>query len=91
MRVSLKAITLSSAILWGAAMLLVGLVHIAAPSYGGDFLRLMSSVYPGADTAPTFGRVLLGTCYGFVDGGIAGFFFGWLYSGFTGGLHAHTK
>lgn len=59
MRVSLKAITLSSAILWGGAMLFVGLIHMAAPSYGGDFLRLMSSVYPGADTAPTLGRVLL--------------------------------
>ena len=53
-------------------MLLVGLIHLAAPSYGGDFLRIMSSVYPGADTAPRLGRVLLGTLYGFVDGGVAG-------------------
>jgi hypothetical protein len=49
-------------------MLFVGLIHMAAPSYGGDFLRIMSSVYPGADTAPTLGRVLPGTAYGFVDG-----------------------
>lgn len=76
---SLKAITLSSAIVWGLAMLLVGLIHMAAPSYGGDFLRLMSSVYPGVDTAPTLGRVLLGAVYGMVDGGIAGWLFGALY------------
>jgi hypothetical protein len=91
MRVSLKGITLSSAILWGGAMLFVGLIHMAAPSYGGDFLRIMSSVYPGADTAPTLGRVLLGTLYGFVDGGIAGCLFGWLYSAFAGGMGALSK
>jgi hypothetical protein len=85
MRVSLKAITLSSAILWGAAMLIVGLIHMASHGYGADFLRIMSSVYPGADTTPTLARVLLGAVYGFVDGGIAGFFFGWLYRAFTGG------
>ena len=90
MRVSLKAITLSSAILWGSSMLFVGLIHMAAPSYGGDFLRIMSSVYPGADTAPTLGRVLLGTAYGFVDGAFAGAIFGWLYGAFAGGAHNGT-
>jgi hypothetical protein len=39
MRVSLKAITLSSAVLWGGAMLFVGLIHMADPAYGGDFLH----------------------------------------------------
>jgi ABC-type nitrate/sulfonate/bicarbonate transport system permease component len=91
MRVSLKAITLSSAILWGLAMLLVGMIHMADPSYGGAFLRIMSSVYPGADTAPTLWRVLLGTLYGIVDGGVAGFLFGWLYSMFVGGTTAFSK
>jgi hypothetical protein len=91
MRVSLKAITLSSAILWGFAMLLVGLIHMADPSYGGAFLGIMSSVYPGADTAPTLGRILLGTLYGIVDGGVVGFLFGWLYSMFSGGTRAFSK
>ena len=88
---SLKAMTLSSALLWGGAMLSVGLIHMAVPSYGGDFLRLMSSVYPGADTAPTVGRVLLGTLYGFVDGGTAGVLFGLLYRAFAGGTKAISK
>jgi len=91
MRISLKATALSSAVLWGGAMLFVGLIHLAVPSYGGDFLRIVSSVYPGADTAPKLGRVLLGTLYGFVDGGIAGLLFGWLYSAFAGGTRAVTK
>jgi hypothetical protein len=91
MRVSLKALTLSSAILWGGAMLFVGLIHMAAPSYGGEFLRLMSSVYPGADTAPTLARVLLGTIYGFVDGAIGGGLFGLLYSAFATGTRVLSK
>jgi hypothetical protein len=91
MRVSLKAITLSSAILWGSAMLLVGLIHMADHAYGGDFLRIMSSVYPGADTAPTVARVLFGTLYGFVDGAVAGFLFGWLYDTFAGGTRVLSK
>jgi hypothetical protein len=91
MRISLRAMTLSSAVLWGGAMLFVGLIHLAVPSYEGDFLRMMSSVYPGADTAPKLGRVLLGTLYGFVDGGIAGLLVGWLYSAFDGGTRAVSK
>jgi hypothetical protein len=93
MRVSLKAITLSSAILWGSAMLIVGLIHMASHGYGADFLRIMSSVYPGADTAPTLGRVLLGAVYGLVDGAVAGFVFGFLYRAFAGGtsLLTHSK
>ena len=91
MRVSLKAITLTSAILWGLAMLLVGLIHMADPSYGGAFLGIMSSVYPGADTTRTIGRVLLGTLYGFVDGGVVGLLFGWLYSSLAGGTRVLSK
>jgi hypothetical protein len=91
MRVSVKAVSLSSAILWGAAMLIVGLIHMADMSYGGDFLRIMSSVYPGADTAPTLGRVVLGTLYGFVDGAIAGMLFAWLYRTFAGGAKVLSK
>jgi len=85
MRLSLKSIALTAAILWGGAMLVVGLLHMADPAYGGAFLQMMSSVYPGADTAPTLGRVLLGTVYGFVDGAIGGCLFGLLYRAF-----AHT-
>jgi len=91
MRVSLKGITLSSAILWGGAILSVGIIHMAVPSYGSEFLRIMSSVYPGADTAPTLGRVLLGALYGFADGAAAGALFGLLYSSLAAGQHILSK
>ena len=37
------------------------------------------------------GRVLLGALYGFIDGGVAGLLFGWLYSAFAGGTRAESR
>jgi hypothetical protein len=87
MKPSMKAITVSAALLWGGCMLLVGLINLADPSYGGEFLRMMNSVYPGADTQRTLSRVLVGTVYGLVDGAIAGYLFGLLY-GLFGRQHS---
>ena len=75
----LKAITGASAILWGACMFIVGLIHLGFPSYGTDFLQMMSSLYPGFHASRSFWDVIAGTIYGFVDGAIAGFVFGSLY------------
>ena len=83
MEISVKSMTLTCAIFWGACMLLLGLINLADPAYGSEFLRMMSSVYPGADTTRTVGRVLLGTLYGFVDGAIAGYIFALLYKFFA--------
>jgi hypothetical protein len=83
MRSSMKGVTMTCALLWGGCMLIVGLINLADASYGGEFLRMMSSVYPGADTARTVGRVLLGGVYGFVDGAVAGYLFAALYTMFT--------
>src|SRR5260370_11007818 len=47
MRFSAEAQAIVSALLWGAGVLLVGLINLAAPSYGGNFLQALSSVYPG--------------------------------------------
>jgi hypothetical protein len=79
MRLSLKAMTLTGALLWGGCMLAVGLLNWGNSAYGSDFLRLMSSVYPGYHTSPTLGSVAIGTVYGFVDGAIGGFLFGSIY------------
>jgi hypothetical protein len=69
----------TAALLWGGCMLFVGLIHLAAPEYGLDFLRMMSSVYPGFHPSGV-GELLLGTAYGLVDGAIAGCLFAWLYN-----------
>ena len=83
MRLSVKALTIVVAILWGGGMLFTGLVNLAAPSYGMECLKLMSSVYPGFHASRSLGDVLVGTGYGLVDGGIAGFLLAWFYNFFA--------
>lgn len=83
MGISVRSVTVTSAIVWGGCMFFVGLLNLAYPSYGSEFLRMMSSIYPGADTARTVGRVLLGALYGVIDGAIAGYLIAVLYRFFA--------
>jgi hypothetical protein len=85
MKLSIRALTITAALLWGGGLLFVGVLNLAAPSYGVAFLQMMSSVYPGFHAARTFGDVLIGTLYALVDGAICGFLFAWLYNGVAGG------
>jgi hypothetical protein len=82
-RLSVKALAIVSALLWGGGILCVGLVHLASPSYGSSFLEGISSIYPGFHGTRSLGDVLVGTAYGLIDGGFGGFFFGWLYNLFA--------
>lgn len=74
-----NAMTWALGIVWGLCMLFVGLINLGVPSYGAEFLRMMSSVYPGFQYSRTLGDVIVGTIYGFVDGAIFGFIFSSLY------------
>lgn len=84
MRLSEKALAITSGLIWGCCLLLAGLINLAAPSYGVDFLRGMGSIYPGFFHARNIADVLLGTVYGFVDGAVAGWLIAWLYNCFAG-------
>lgn len=80
MRLSMKALAIVLAILWGASVLLVGLINLAAPSYGANFLHGLSSVYPGFHASRTILDVLIGTGYGIVHGAVAGYLFALLHN-----------
>ena len=80
MKLSIKAIALSAALMWGGCVLMVGLVNLAAPEYGRAFLDLCASIYPGYDADRTFFAVVVGTLYALVDGGIGGAIFAWLHN-----------
>ena len=88
MRLSLKGLAFTTALLWGASLFVVGLINLAAPAYGADFLRGMGSVYPGFYHTRNFADVLLGTLYALVDGAVGGCIFGWLYNRF---VHSKTR
>ena len=46
MKLSIKGLALASGIVWGAALLLVGICNLVW-SYGAGFLQVMDSLYPG--------------------------------------------
>ncbi len=85
MQLSVKGSALAIGIIWAGCIFLVGVVNLAAPSYGVAFLQMASSIYPGFHNSRTFLDVLVGTGYGFVDGGIGGAIIAWLYNCFAGG------
>lgn len=83
MRISLKAMVIAGAMLWGGAMLLVGLINLVDPNYGVNFLQMTNSVYPWFHTMHSWPGVLGRTVEGVIDGAIAGILFAWLYNTFA--------
>lgn len=75
---------MASGILWGVAMLSMGVANLIWSSYGQQFLQLMASVYPGYHANRSFAEVIVGTLYGFVDGLVGGAVFAWLYNRLAG-------
>jgi hypothetical protein len=83
MRLSVKALTYTAAILWGFCFLFVGAANLIWPPYGAAFLDLMSSVYPGYRPAAGIGNVIVGTLYATLDGAVGGALFAWIYNCFA--------
>jgi phosphotransferase system glucose/maltose/N-acetylglucosamine-specific IIC component len=84
MKLSVKGLILATAIAWALCMLVVGILNLIWPGYGGEFLRVMASVYPGYKASGTFIDVIVGMLYALVDGAICGFVFALLYNAFVG-------
>jgi hypothetical protein len=83
MKFSVKGLALASGILWGVAMLGMGLANLIWGSYGQQFLQTIASVYIGYHATRSIAEVIVGTLYGFVDGLIGGAVFAWLYNQFA--------
>jgi predicted DNA repair protein MutK len=90
MRLSLKAMAIAAGLLWGGAILCVGLINLAVPSYGMNFIQLTSSVYPWFHASRNVANVAVGTVDGLIDGAIAGMIFALLYNAVTSG-QAHSQ
>ncbi|MCH9047446.1 MAG: hypothetical protein IH836_00655 [Proteobacteria bacterium] len=80
MKLSIKALAITAAIIWGGALLIVGSANIMFPGYGSDFLEVMGSIYPGYQPGTGFPSVIIGSLYGVVDAGIGAAIFAWLYN-----------
>ncbi len=84
MRLSTKSLMLTSSLLWGGSLFTMGMINLAVPAYGTEFLRLMSSVYPGYRNSRRVPDILTATGYALVDGAVGGLVFAWLYNRFAG-------
>jgi hypothetical protein len=91
MRISLKAMVIAAAVLWGGAILLVGLINFLDPNYGVNFLQMTNSVYPWFHATHSWTSVLGRTLEGALDGAIAGILFAWLYNSFASRRNAPSK
>jgi hypothetical protein len=83
MRLNLKALAIALGLGWGAGVFFVGVAHLVWPGYGGAFLTLVASIYPGYHIGG-FGEVIVGTLYAILDGAVCGIVIGWLYNATSG-------
>jgi len=83
MGLNVKAFALAAGIIWGLAMLAVGLANMMWPEFGGSFLRVVASIYPGHIHDGSFYQVVIGSLYGLVDALIGGAIFAWIYNLFA--------
>lgn len=84
MKLNLRALAVTSGIVWALALFLTGLVNLIWRGYGEAFLKIMASVYPGYHAAGSIGDLIVGTLYAILDGVICGLVFGWFYNLFLG-------
>jgi hypothetical protein len=83
MKLSVKGLAITAAIIWGAAMLIMGGANMMFPGYATSFLEVIGSVYPGYQPGTGFSSVIIGSLYGVVDAGIGGAILAWLYNFFA--------
>ena len=83
MKLSIKGLAFTAAIIWGAALLIVGSANLMFPGYGANFLEVVGSIYPGYHPGTGISSVIIGSLYGIVDAGIGATVFAWLYNCFA--------
>lgn len=79
MKLDIKALALTWAILWASAVFLVALVNLIWGYYGQHFLDVLT-FYPGYHATRNIVEVMIVTVYAFFDGLIGGAVLGWLYN-----------
>jgi len=84
MKLAPLALALTAALLWGGAILIIGLGGVLFPGYGDAVLSLVASIYPGYDNSGEIGDLLVGAAYAFFDGLVGGFVLAVVYNFLAG-------
>ncbi len=74
------ALGVTLGILWGFAVLFVGVLNRYFSGYGYEFLRLIASFYPGYRAQSGLTNLPIGVVWALVDGFIGGVLVAWLYN-----------
>jgi hypothetical protein len=83
MKISLKAAIIAGALLDAVGFLFVSLMNLVLRPYGGAYLAILSSLYPGYDPVNWPIAIIIGALYSLLAGALAGFVFGYFYNLFV--------
>ena len=83
MKLSLKAMIIAGALFKAVVFLFISLTNLILRPYGGAYLVILSSLYPGYDPASGPIGIIVGTLYSLLAGGLGGLLFGCLYNFFA--------
>jgi hypothetical protein len=79
MKLSIKGMAIASAVLCGGSIFITAVINRAFPGYGGAYLNLASSLYPGFHPGGMKAGIV-GSLYGLLDGAVCGALFAWIYN-----------
>ena len=83
MKLSLKAMIIAGALFKAIGFLFISLMNLVFRPYGGAYLALLTSIYPGYDPVSGPIGILVGIFYSLMAGALTGLLFGWLYNCFA--------
>jgi hypothetical protein len=83
MKLSLKSMIIAGALFKAICFLFISLMNLVLRPYGGAYLAMLTSFYPGYDPVSVPIGMIVGTFYSLLAGALAGLLFGWLYNFFA--------
>ena len=83
MKLSLKSMIIAGALFKAIYFLFISLMNLVLRPYGGAYLAMLTSLYPGYDPVSVPIGMIVGTFYSLLAGALAGLLFGWLYNFFA--------
>lgn len=83
MKLSIKAMIIAGALFKAACFLFISFLNLVLRPYGGAYLAMLTSLYPGYDPVNGPAGMMVGALYSLLGGALAGLLFGVLYNLFA--------